>query len=67
MEYTVICPNALVVKDKGLAISTSFTYKSLEAAQQHKAACDKWDMEQGHEPRAYIRKTAEGKENVLII
>lgn len=59
MEYTLFCPNALVVKKKGLIISTSFTYKSMEEAQRHKAACDKWDMEQGHEPRSYIKETAE--------
>lgn len=54
IEYTLVCPNALVVKKKGLTISTSFTYKSMEEALQHKELCDKWDKEQGKEPQSYI-------------
>lgn len=60
IEYTLICPNALVVKNKGLTISTSFTYKSMEEAQQHKELCDRWDIEQGHAPRSYIQISEKG-------
>lgn len=54
IEYTLVCPNALVVKKKGLTISTSFTYKSMKEALEHKELCDQWDREQGKEPRSYI-------------
>lgn len=59
MEYTLICPNALTVKSKGLTISTSFTYGSIKEAQEHKSLCDKWDIEQGREPRSYIISNGE--------
>lgn len=58
MEYTLVCPNAIVVKQKGLNISTYFTYSNKEAALEHKKACDKWDREIGREPRSYIIEEA---------
>ena len=29
MEYTLVCPNAIVVERKGLSISTYFTYDTV--------------------------------------
>lgn len=54
MEYTLVCPNAIVVKQKGLKISTYFTYSNKEEALKHKEACDQWDKELGRSPRSYI-------------
>lgn len=54
MEYTLVCPNAIVVERKGLSISTYFTYDTKEEALEHKAACDQWDKELGRSPRSYI-------------
>lgn len=56
MEYTLVCPNALVVEKKGLTISTYFTYSTKEAAEEHKAACDEWDRSLGRKPRSYIKE-----------
>lgn len=54
MEYTLVCPNAIVVKKKGLTISTCFTYRTKNEALEHKEACDQWDKELGRPPRSYI-------------
>ena len=59
MEYTLVCPNAIVNKRKGLSISTYFTYSNKEEALEHKAACDQWDKETGRTPRSYILEEEE--------
>ena len=52
--YTLVCPNALVNKNRGLSITTSFTYSTLEEARKHKKACDEWDIDKGEAPKSYI-------------
>lgn len=54
MKFTLVCPDAIVVKQKGLKITTYFTYNTKEEALEHKKACDKWDNELGRSPHAYI-------------
>lgn len=54
MEYTLVCPDAIIVKQKDLKINTYFTYSNKEEALEHKKACDQWDKELGINPRSYI-------------
>lgn len=54
MQYTLVCPNALINKKRGLSITTSFTYESKKEALEHKKACDEWDNSLGRKPRSYI-------------
>lgn len=56
MEYTLVCPDAVVNEKKGLKITTYFTYNDKKDALQHKAACDQWDKDMGREPRSFIRE-----------